>query len=155
MGIGLDITKELATIGVTLTELTAITRMINRELKNSEFGEHFNEMVADLGKAYEVVTTNLLPLCEFDTEAGFIKTFDAYHDACSACYLTEISKPRNYGEAAYEEYLLLQTVKESKTSHPLLNAASPGSIISSINGSPMIPGWPCAPTTCSNAYRFC
>lgn len=120
MGIELDIVEELASISVTLTELSSIAKIINGEIKNSEFDKRFNKMVADLAKSYDVVTANLLPLSELDSEATLIDRFDERHAAYTACYLKEISKPRAYADEAYEEYLVLKTQKESKTGFPLL-----------------------------------
>lgn len=120
MGIELDIVEELANISVTLTELSSISKIINGEIKNSEFDMRFNKMVDDLAKSYDVVTANLLPLSEFDSETTLVDSFDECHAAYTACYLKEISKPRAYADEAYEEYLLLKTQKESKTSFPLL-----------------------------------
>ena len=120
MGIELDIVEELASISVTLTELSSIAKIINGEIKNAEFDKRFNKMVTDLAKSYDVVTANLLPLFEFDSEAALINSFDECHSTYSACYLKEISKPRAYADEAYEEYLLLKGQKECKTSFPLL-----------------------------------
>ncbi len=120
MGIELDLLRELGTISVTLTELSAVTRVINSELKASEFGQRYNRMVAEISIGYDAVTDNLLPLCELESQAEFEKHFDDRHAAYNACYLNEISKPRNHGEAAYEEYLELQTMKQFKTGYPLL-----------------------------------
>lgn len=120
MGIELDIVEELASISVTLTELSSIAKIINGEIKNAEFDKRFNKMVTDLAKSYDIVTANLIPLSEFDSETSLIDNFDEYHAAYTACYLKEISKPRAYADAAYEEYLVLRTQKESKTSFPLL-----------------------------------
>lgn len=123
MGIELDLLRELGTISVTLSELSAVTRLINGELKNSDFGQRYNHMVAEICVGYDAVTDNLLPLCEFESQAEFEKHFDDRHAAYKACYLNEISKPRNHGEAAYLEYLELQTLPQMKTGYPLLKRA--------------------------------
>lgn len=120
MGIELDITKELATISATLTELSSLTTIISSHIKNSDFNQRFNKMVDDIAKSYDVVSANLLPLSGLASEAEFTEAFDARHAAYTECYLKEISKPRSYGDDAYEEYLLLKTLKECKTSFPLL-----------------------------------
>jgi hypothetical protein len=120
MGIELDITKELATVCATLTELSSLSTIINNHINNGDFGQRFNKMVEDIAKSYDVVTANLLPLSELDTEASFVTSFDGRHAAYTDCYLKEISKPRSYADDAYEEYLVLQTLKESKTSFPIL-----------------------------------
>ena len=120
MGIELDIVEELANISVTLTELASIAKIINGEIKNSEFDKCFNKMVGELAKSYDVVTANLIPLSELASETALLDCFDARHAAYTACYLKEISKPRAYADEAYEEYLVLKSQKESKTSFPLL-----------------------------------
>jgi hypothetical protein len=120
MGIELEITRELATISATLMELAAVANTINSEMGDNEFTRRFNKIVNDIGNSYDTVTENLLPLAEFGSEEAFINGFDARHAAYSACYLTEISRPRSAGEDAYEEYLVLQNYKEFKTGFPLL-----------------------------------
>ncbi|MGD9000806.1 MAG: hypothetical protein PVF75_10350, partial [Granulosicoccaceae bacterium] len=112
--------KELASISMTLTELSSIARLVNSEIRNGEFNTHFNKMVADIAKSYDVVTINLSALAEPDSASSFVDKFDDRHAAYTACYLTEISKPRSCADDAYEEYLVLKTLKESKTSFPLL-----------------------------------
>jgi len=120
MGIELDITKELATISATLTEFVSVSSIIKGHIKNSDFDQRFNKMVNDIARCYQVVTDNLLPVSGLATETDFIESFDTRHAAYTDCYLKEISKPRSYAEDAYEEYLLLKTLKESKTRFPLL-----------------------------------
>jgi hypothetical protein len=120
MGIELDITKELATVCATLTELSSLSSIINSHLRNRDYSQRFNKMVEDIAKSYDVVTTNLLPLSELDTDTSFVESFDERHAAYTDCYLKEISKPRSYADDAYEEYLVLKTLKESKTSFPIL-----------------------------------
>jgi len=120
MGIELDITRELATSSATLMELAGVANTVNALLSDSDFTRRFNKIVDDIGNSYDTVTENLLPLAEFTSEEAFINGFDARHAAYSACYLTEISRPRCSGEDAYEEYLVLQTYREFKTSYPLL-----------------------------------
>ena len=120
MGIELEITRELATISATLMELVAITNTVNTEMGDNEFTLRFNKIIDDFGNSYDTVIENLLPLAELTSEEAFINRFDAYRDAYSACYLTEISRPRTAGEDAYEDNLLLQNDKTFKTGFPLL-----------------------------------
>jgi hypothetical protein len=120
MAIELDITRELATISATFMELVAVANTVNTEMGDSDFTRHFNKIVDDIGNSYDTVTENLLPLAAFSSEETFIKEFDARHAAYTACYLTEISRPRVSGENAYLEYLELQNTKEFKTGFPLL-----------------------------------
>jgi hypothetical protein len=120
MGIELDITRELATIGATATEVSAIAKLVNSQIRSSDFSTRFNKILTDIAVSYDVVTLNLTPLAELDSESAFLDGFDDCHAAYAACYLMEISKPRTSADDAYEEYLLLKTLKESKTSFPLL-----------------------------------
>lgn len=120
MGIELFIVEELASISVTLTELTSITSIINREIRKNDFAQLFNKMIRELAMSYDVVTENLAPFAGIDSESSFIADYDGLHAAYSACYLKEVSKPRLYADNAYEDYLVLKTFKESKTSFPLL-----------------------------------
>jgi hypothetical protein len=120
MGVELEINKELATVSMTLTELSSIASIVNREIRGGEFHKSFNNMLADITKCYDVVTENLAAFVRLDSMSAFAEKFDDCHAAYTACYLTEISKPRAYSEDAYEEYLMLQTSKEFKTGYPLL-----------------------------------
>jgi hypothetical protein len=120
MGIELDILKEFATISATLGECTSISRSINSQIRSGEFHTRFNKIFADIDKCYDVVTDNIIPLSGFDSQSAFIEDFDARHATYTEHYLKEISKPRSYSDDAYEEYLLLKTLKECKTGYPLL-----------------------------------
>lgn len=120
MGVELEIAKELATVSMTLTELSSIAGIVNSEIRGGEFHTSFNNMLADITKCYDVVTDNLACFIELDSMSAFVEKFDECHAAYTACYLTEISKPRAYSEDAYEEYLTLQISKEFRTGYPLL-----------------------------------
>ena len=120
MGLELTIAKELSSISVTLAELSAITHIVNREIKTGDFNALFNQIAGELAQCYDVVTINLMPLSEMSSESSFTTHFDDRHAAYKMCYLKEISKPRTYSENAYEDYLVFKTFKESKTSFPLL-----------------------------------
>ncbi len=120
MGIERYIIEELAGISMTVTEMAAIKVIINGQIKNPAFSEQFNNMVAELAKSYDVVIANLQPLFGLESEASFMADFDDRYSAYKACYLLEISKPRAYADEAYEHYLVLKTLRESKTRYPLL-----------------------------------
>lgn len=120
MGIEQVITEELASASVTLCEISAITKVVNAEIKNESFITPFNTMIVEITKCYEVITTNLTPFCAIDSEQAFVEKFDTLNSAYRDCYLKEISKPRIYSDEAYEQYLVLQSMKECKTSFPLL-----------------------------------
>lgn len=120
MGVELDIVQELASINVALTELSSLTRIINGEIKSGEFSSQFNKIVRDIAKCFAVVTDNLQPFFDIDTETALIARFDEQHARYAALYLKEISKPRIYSDEAYEGYVLLRLQKEIKTGFPLL-----------------------------------
>lgn len=120
MGIELIVVEELASINVTLTEISSISRIINDQIKDNTFSRNFNKMIDEVAKSYDVVISNLQPLSELESEALFVEQFDDRHAAYTACYLKEVSKPRTYTDEAYEDYLVLKTLKQSKTGYPLL-----------------------------------
>lgn len=120
MGIELDIIREFGNINATLSELSSIATAVNGQIRNGEFSTCFNKIIEHIGKSYDVVTDNLIPLSELETESAFVDHFDDRHAAYTAIYLKEIHMPRAFAEEAYEEHLLLKTMKESKTNFPLL-----------------------------------
>ncbi|MEJ2141968.1 MAG: hypothetical protein P8Y24_06375 [Gammaproteobacteria bacterium] len=120
MGIEQIITEELASISMTLGEMSAIANLINGEIKNEAFITPFSEVIEEISKSYDVVIENLLPFTELVTEESFMEKFDELATNYKECYLKEISKPRIYADEAYEQYLVLQSMKECKTRFPLL-----------------------------------
>ena len=120
MGIELTIARELANLDVTLAELLSLSGIVNGQMRNSDFLDLFNGMVADLARGYEAVSLNLSPLSALDSEDSFAADFDDRYAAYNGCYLHEISKPRACLDEAYEKYLVLKTLKESRTGFPLL-----------------------------------
>lgn len=120
MGVELDCLQELASINVACTELSALARIINGEIKAGEFHDRFNTIVGHIGRSFAVVTDNLQALADIESEADLVEKFDQFHAAYTASYLKEISKPRLYLDEAYEAYVLLRLQKEIKTGFPLL-----------------------------------
>lgn len=120
MGIELLMTRELANICVTATEMASITRILGSEIKNRDFCSQFNKILSDLEQSYQVVATNLRPLAELDSDVRFDEDFDSRCQAYQACYLNESGKPRAYLDSAYEHYLVMQGMKESQTGYPIL-----------------------------------
>lgn len=120
MGVELLVARELSTLCVTLTETSSITRIIGSEIRNKDFCNQFNKILDNLCKSYDVVIANLNPLAELDSEESFVADFDERFEAYRTCYLKEISKPRAFSDNAYEDYLVMRTLKESKTGYPLL-----------------------------------
>lgn len=120
MGIEFVLEKELASIGITVTEFATITGIINAEIGPGKFSELFNTMMGKMTHTYEVVTANLQPFVDLDTEDDFNARFDALVSWYSERYLLEISKARAYADDAYEDYVHLVCMREAKTGFPLL-----------------------------------
>ena len=120
MGNELAITEELVNTNTKLSEISEIATIINSEIKNETFITPFNEMIEEIAKCYDVLIENIMPFAELNNKEDFLEKFDEMSDAYKERYLKEISKPRLYSDEAYEQYLLLQTMKECKTTYPLL-----------------------------------
>lgn len=120
MAIERIIVEELANISMTLTELSAITSIINSEIKNEVFSTLFNKIVSDIDKCYETVIINIQPFIALNSEENFVNEYDQLQGVYTASYLIEVGKPRVYVENAYEAYLELKMLKESKTQFPIL-----------------------------------
>lgn len=123
MGLELNIAKELANICVTVTELRSIETIILSEIKNEDFTRQFQSVTENLVRCYDIVVDNLSPLAELNSENAFVSHFDDYLAHYKNNYLQWTGQPRNFSEQAYENYLVLQTYKQTKTSYPLLKTA--------------------------------
>ena len=120
MGIEFVINKELANIGMTLTEFCSTTRIINAEIGPGDFSNLFNTMMGRMAKAYDVVIDNLQPFIDLDNEEDFIAGFDDLVTRFKESYLLEISKSRTLTVDAYDDYEHLVCMREAKTKFPLL-----------------------------------
>ncbi|MFC3607438.1 hypothetical protein [Stutzerimonas tarimensis] len=120
MGVEASILKELGNLGMTVTELSAIRQLVKTHIHNPAFLTPFDTLVDELGKCYDVLLGVFEPLVALDTEAAFLDAFDSRHEAFRASYLTQASKPRPCAENAFEAYLILKTLKESRTGYPIL-----------------------------------
>jgi hypothetical protein len=120
MGIEFVINKELANIGMTLTEFSSVTRIINDEIGPGQFSDLFNTMMGRMANAYDVVVDNLQPFIDLDTEEAFVAGFDALVSKFKDNYLLEISKSRTLTVDAYDDYEHLVCMREAKTRFPLL-----------------------------------
>jgi hypothetical protein len=120
MGIELVIDKELANIGMTLTEFASITEIINGEIGPGDFSNLFNTMMGRMTKSYDVVIDNLQPFIDLDSEEDFIAGFDDLVTRFKESYLLEISKSRTLTVDAYDDYEHLVCMREAKTKFPLL-----------------------------------
>lgn len=120
MGIEFVLGKELASIGITVTEFGSITRIINTEIGPGKFSRLFNTMMGKMTLTYDVVTDNLQPFVDMDSEDDFNSGFDDLVARYNDRYLLEISKARAYADDAYEDYVHLVCMREAKTGFPLL-----------------------------------
>ncbi len=119
----LTITKELANICVAATELCSIQQIILGQIKAEDFATQFSKIIGNISQCYGVVTDNLTPLIELNSESAFEADFDERYTTYKNSYLQLTGKPRHYSDQAHEEYLLLQDFKQLKTSFPVLKTS--------------------------------
>ena len=120
MGVELNIIRELATVCVTASELTAIENLIKGELNKPAIVEQFNKMTDAISVCYAVTAANILPWLEMTNETEFCEKFDAAHADYKATYLSVNNRLRVASDQAYIEYTLLREYKETQTAFPLL-----------------------------------
>ena len=120
MGTELIISRELGNVCATAAELTAINQTITRYIKSESFVAVFRPMVQEIAKCYEVLIHGMDAFIKLSDELSFNQGFDNCFDHYKNSYLKEVSKPRIYSEEAYEHYLVMKGMDESKTGYPLL-----------------------------------
>ncbi|TVZ38800.1 hypothetical protein P886_3182 [Alteromonadaceae bacterium 2753L.S.0a.02] len=120
MGLELKICKELATLNATAIEWQGLSSIVNSTLPDSDFRRLYNEMIAALPGCYGVVVEALAPLTAIDSYEKFETQFDTAQQEYQQTFLQYASKPRHFTESAHEHYLELSTMKDIKTSYPLL-----------------------------------
>ncbi len=120
MAIELKLTKELATVCVTASELAAIETLIKGELAKPAFVEQFDKMSQAIGECYAVTAAVVEPWLAIDNETEFCSRFDAAYAEYKTTYLGITNRPRLSSERAYVEYMLLREFKETQTAYPLL-----------------------------------
>ncbi len=120
MSFELKIYKEMATLNATATEWLQIRDIVNCTQPDGEFKSLFGEMILALTGSYNVVIETLIPFTEVTSLAQFADEFDSRQQAYQGIFLQQASKPRHFTEAAHEHYLVLSTMKEIKTTYPLL-----------------------------------
>ncbi len=120
MGVELNIVRELATVCITASELTAIENLIKGELKKPAFVEQFDKMTGAIGECYGVTKAIARPWLEMTNETEFCEKFDSAHADYKATYLSITNRPRVASEKAYIEYTVLREYKETQTTFPLL-----------------------------------
>ncbi|ANE55133.1 hypothetical protein [Methylomonas sp. DH-1] len=120
MAIELKLTKELATVCVTASELAAIETLIKAELAKPAFVAQFDKMGNAIAECYAVTTAVLAPWLAIGNETEFCNRFDAAYTEYKTTYLGITNRPRLSSEQAYVEYMLLREFKETQTAYPLL-----------------------------------
>ncbi|QPK61586.1 hypothetical protein IVG45_11870 [Methylomonas sp. LL1] len=120
MGVELKIVRELATVCVTASELTAIENLIKGELTKPAFVEQFDKMANSIKECYGITTASLQIWLAMTTETEFCEKFDAAYSNHKATYLSISNRPRVASEQAYLAYMLLREFKETQTAYPLL-----------------------------------
>lgn len=120
MGIEFVVSKELGNIAVTQTEFASVTRTINGEIGPGPFSTLFNTMMGRMADAYAVVTDNMQPFIDIDSEAAFLAGFEDQVAAYRETYLSAISQARTLTVDAYDDYEHLVCMREAKTRYPLL-----------------------------------
>jgi hypothetical protein len=120
MGVELNIVRELATVCVTASELSAIESLIKGELKKPAFVGQFDKMTGSIGECYGITAAVIQPWLEMTNEAEFCEKFDTAHADYKATYLGITNRPRVASEQAYLDYMQLREYKESQTDYPLL-----------------------------------
>jgi hypothetical protein len=120
MGVELNIVRNLATVCVTVSELTAIENLIKGELNNPAFVKQFDKMAGAIGECYGVIAAKVQPWLEITNETEFCEKFDSAHAEYKATYLSITNQPRIASEQAYIEYMALCNYKETQTAYPLL-----------------------------------
>ncbi len=120
MGFELKLTRELATVCVTASELAAIETLIKGELTKPAFVEQFDKMTGSIRECHAVTAMVVLSWLEMTNETEFSHKFDAAHADYKATYLNISNRPRVASEQAYLEYMLLREFKETQTAYPLL-----------------------------------
>lgn len=120
MGTELNCLKDLASVSIAATELSAVDEVITNHLSNPIFMQQYNALIQDITNTFQVVLDNLTPIVSLHSRQQFEESFDHYFQIYADCYLKEISKPRVNAELTYEKYLQFRKLKEVNTGFPLL-----------------------------------
>ena len=127
MGKEFKILKELATISATALELSAVNRLICREIPLGDFRCEYDSLIRDIRNTYQGLIETLQPLtdlaAETDSTATFTDGFAACTEAFKSSYVAALSEPRINAEYTFEKYLQFRKRKEVKTTYPPLQAA--------------------------------
>lgn len=120
MGIEFTITKDLATISATVSELSAVNTIICEEIGSADFHQEYTSLLWDILNTYRVVNRIVQPMVDIQSFAEFNHSFMACHQEYSGGYQAALSEPRVNAEFTFEKYLQFRKRKETKTSYPLL-----------------------------------
>jgi hypothetical protein len=120
MSLEFKITKELATLNATAAEWQAFAQVINNTLPNQEFRQIFTKMIQALPGIYQLPVDALNPFIQIQTLEGFNKYFDELQNQYQQVFLQLASQPRHFANASHEHYMVLTTMKEIKSTYPIL-----------------------------------
>lgn len=120
MGIEFNLTKELATISATATELAAIDRLLDEELDAADFRLAKADLLFDVVDSYRVVIDLLQPLLALLDPAVFATDFETEFACYQGQYQKALSQPRINAENTFQKYLQFRKRAEVKTSYPPL-----------------------------------
>ena len=105
MGVEFNLYKDIATITNTAVELVAIDRIVRSHIRNPDFLAEYNALLGEVSSCYQVVIDNVEPFLEGVVEEKFSEQFHPAYSYYINCYLSEISRPREYAERCYEKNL--------------------------------------------------
>lgn len=114
------INEELASIAVTSTEILSITRGYLSTVSNPEFIVLYKGIISEINKSYDIVTKSLAPFYALDSHEQFNEDFDTLYMDYRGHFLLDVSKPRQYCDNVYDDFIQLQHSKEVKSGFPAL-----------------------------------
>ncbi len=120
MGIEFTITKDMATVSSTISELKAINALICEEIGSEDFRRQYDSLLFDVLNTYRVVLNILKPLTCVNSLDSFHVKFDNLQQCYSENYQSALSEPRINAEFTFEKYLQFRKRRETKTSYPPL-----------------------------------
>lgn len=120
MNLELKIYKELGSINAAAMQWHNIAATVNKTMGGGEFKDNFNRMYSALIGLFRVVESDIGAVYQIQSIESFNEQFLTLKKDYSASFLKSASQPRQFTEAAHEEYITLSTLKEINTGYPLL-----------------------------------
>lgn len=117
------ITKDLATISATATELAAVNQFITEEITSQDFLDQYDDMLLDIVDTYRGLQGILQPILALHARPVFNQQFGTTVDWYSDHYQPALSQPRINAEFTFQKYLQFRKRRETKTNYPLLKSA--------------------------------